>query len=105
MMTALVVCDPVADAESMPLDQIDVSDPRHRCVGARLAELQFAILREKILARDLKLEVMGNPRRVFSNFHRRYQLVAGADCSGAPLFPDHPMLRSVFAPVLIDGEI
>ena len=27
-MNALVVCDPVADAESLPLDQIDVSDPR-----------------------------------------------------------------------------
>ena len=40
----------------------------HRCVGARLAELQLAILWEEILARDLKLEVMGKPRRVFSNF-------------------------------------
>jgi len=27
-MNALVACDPVADAESLPLDQIDVSDPR-----------------------------------------------------------------------------
>jgi cytochrome P450 len=40
----------------------------HRCVGARLAELQLAILWEEILARDLKLEVMGEPRRVYSNF-------------------------------------
>ena len=40
----------------------------HRCVGARLAELQLAILWEEILARDLKLEVMGKPRRVYSNF-------------------------------------
>src|SRR6516162_8524613 len=27
-MNPLVVCDPVANAESLPLDQIDVSDPR-----------------------------------------------------------------------------
>jgi cytochrome P450 len=40
----------------------------HRCVGARLAELQLAILWEEILARDLKLEVVGEPRRVYSNF-------------------------------------
>jgi cytochrome P450 len=40
----------------------------HRCVGARLAELQLAILWEEILARNLKLEVMGEPRRVYSNF-------------------------------------
>jgi len=40
----------------------------HRCVGARLAELQLAILWEEILARDLKLAVMGEPGRVYSNF-------------------------------------
>jgi hypothetical protein len=40
----------------------------HRCAGARLAELQLAILWEEILARDLKLEVLAKPRRVFSNF-------------------------------------
>jgi cytochrome P450 len=40
----------------------------HRCVGARLAELQLTILWEEILARDLKLEVMGEPQRIYSNF-------------------------------------
>jgi len=40
----------------------------HRCVGARLAELQLAILWEEILARDLRLEVMGEPQRIYSNF-------------------------------------
>jgi hypothetical protein len=29
-MNPLVVCDPVADAESLPLDQIDVSDPKYQ---------------------------------------------------------------------------
>jgi len=28
MMNLLVVRDPIADAESLPLDQIDVTDPR-----------------------------------------------------------------------------
>ncbi len=40
----------------------------HRCVGARLAELQLTILWEEILARDLKIEVIDEPKRVYSNF-------------------------------------
>ena len=40
----------------------------HRCVGARLAELQLTILWEEILTRDLKIEVMGEPKRIYSNF-------------------------------------
>jgi len=40
----------------------------HRCVGARLAELQLTILWEEILARDLKPEVVGEPQRIYSNF-------------------------------------
>jgi len=40
----------------------------HRCVGARLAELQLSILWEEILARDLKIEVMDEPKRIYSNF-------------------------------------
>ena len=42
----------------------------HRCVGDRLAELQLAILWEEILRRDLKIEVMGPPVRLYSNFIR-----------------------------------
>lgn len=40
----------------------------HRCVGARLAELQLTILWEEILTRHLKIEVMSEPKRVYSNF-------------------------------------
>jgi cytochrome P450 len=40
----------------------------HRCVGARLAELQLTILWEEILARDMKIEVVGEPKRLYSNF-------------------------------------
>ena len=42
----------------------------HRCVGDRLADLQLRILWEEILARDLHIEVMGPPRRLYSNFIR-----------------------------------
>ncbi|HZT48584.1 MAG TPA: cytochrome P450, partial [Hyphomicrobiaceae bacterium] len=42
----------------------------HRCVGDRLADLQLRILWEEILRRDLDIEVMGPPRRLYSNFIR-----------------------------------
>jgi len=42
----------------------------HRCVGDRLADLQLQILWEEILARDLDIEVVGPPRRLYSNFIR-----------------------------------
>jgi len=42
----------------------------HRCVGDRLAEQQIRILWEEILARDLRFEIMGPPKRLYSNFIR-----------------------------------
>jgi cytochrome P450 len=42
----------------------------HRCVGDRLADLQLRILWEEILARKIGIEVMGPPRRLYSNFIR-----------------------------------
>ena len=42
----------------------------HRCVGDRLADLQLRILWEEILARGLDIEVVGPPRRLYSNFMR-----------------------------------
>jgi cytochrome P450 len=42
----------------------------HRCVGARLAELQLTVLWEEILKRFPVIEVMGEPRRIYSNFIR-----------------------------------
>jgi cytochrome P450 len=42
----------------------------HRCVGDRLADLQLRILWEEILARNLDIEVMGSPKRLYSNFIR-----------------------------------
>jgi cytochrome P450 len=40
----------------------------HRCVGNRLAELRLRILWEEIMQRDPVIEVIGPPRRVYSNF-------------------------------------
>ena len=45
----------------------------HRCVGDRMAEMQLQILWEEILKRDLKIEVMGEPVRVYSNFLRGFR--------------------------------
>jgi cytochrome P450 len=42
----------------------------HRCVGDRLADLQLRILWEEILKRDLDIEMMGPPKRLYSNFIR-----------------------------------
>src|SRR5580692_6809903 len=40
----------------------------HRCVGNRLAELQLKILWQEILLRFPKIEVVGDAKRVYSNF-------------------------------------
>lgn len=40
----------------------------HRCVGNRLAEMQLRVLWEEILKRFGKIEVVGEPSRVLSNF-------------------------------------
>ncbi|HYG28091.1 MAG TPA: cytochrome P450 [Caulobacteraceae bacterium] len=45
----------------------------HRCVGNRLAELQLKIVWEETLKRFPKIEVMGEPRRVFSSFVKGYE--------------------------------
>ena len=44
----------------------------HRCVGNRLGELQLKILWEEILKRDMKIEVLAPPKRVFSSFVHGY---------------------------------
>ena len=45
----------------------------HRCVGNRLAELQLKIIWEEILRRFPRIEVTGEPRRVYSSFVRGYE--------------------------------
>jgi cytochrome P450 len=45
----------------------------HRCVGNRLAELQLKIIWEEILKRFPKIEVVGQPKRVYSSFVHGYE--------------------------------
>ncbi|HEY5290267.1 MAG TPA: cytochrome P450 [Caulobacteraceae bacterium] len=44
----------------------------HRCVGNRLAELQLKIIWEEILRRFPRVEVIGEPKRVYSSFIHGY---------------------------------
>ena len=45
----------------------------HRCVGNRLAELQLRVVWEEILKRWRFIEVMEQPRRVYSSFVKGYE--------------------------------
>jgi len=45
----------------------------HRCVGERLAEMQLRVVWEEILARFATIEVVGEPRRVYSSFVKGYE--------------------------------
>jgi len=45
----------------------------HRCIGMRLAELQLRIVWEEILKRFPRIDVVGEPRRVFSSFVKGYE--------------------------------
>ncbi len=42
----------------------------HRCVGNRLAEMQLSILWEELLKRIDRIEVVGEPKRLYSNLLR-----------------------------------
>ncbi len=45
----------------------------HRCVGLRLAELQLKIVWEEILKRFDRIELMDEPKRVYSSFIKGYE--------------------------------
>ncbi len=45
----------------------------HRCVGLRLAELQLKIVWEEILKRFEKIELVEEPKRVYSSFIKGYE--------------------------------
>jgi cytochrome P450 len=45
----------------------------HRCVGMRLAELQLKIVWEEMLQRFKSIEVVGEPKRVYSSFVKGYE--------------------------------
>ena len=69
----------IADAE-----RFDVERPKvrhhlsfgagiHRCVGMRLAELQLRIVWEEMLKRFERIDVVGEPKRVYSSFVKGYE--------------------------------
>jgi cytochrome P450 len=45
----------------------------HRCIGMRLAELQLKIVWEEILKRFNTIEVVEEPKRVYSSFVKGYE--------------------------------
>jgi cytochrome P450 len=45
----------------------------HRCLGQRLAEMQLRVVWEEMLARFPVIEVVGEPRRLRSNFVKGYE--------------------------------
>jgi cytochrome P450 len=68
-----------ADADRFVIDR---ANPRrhmsfgfgiHRCLGMRLAELQLKIVWEEMLQRFDDIEVVGEPKRVYSSFVRGYE--------------------------------
>ena len=44
----------------------------HRCVGNRLAEMQLRIVWEEVLKRFPRIDVVGEPTRVYSSFVKGY---------------------------------
>lgn len=69
----------IADADRFVIDR---ERPRqhvafgfgiHRCVGNRLAEMQLRVVWEEILKRFKRIEVVGEPRRLRSNFVKGYE--------------------------------
>ncbi|MBI1405071.1 MAG: cytochrome P450 [Caulobacter sp.] len=45
----------------------------HRCVGNRLAEMQLRIVWEEVLKRFPRIDVVGEPKRVYSSFVKGYE--------------------------------
>ena len=44
----------------------------HRCMGNRLAEMQLRIVWEEIMKRFDNIEVVGEPKRIYSTFVKGY---------------------------------
>jgi hypothetical protein len=61
----------------------------HRCVGNRLAEMQLKIVWEEVLKRFPKIEVLEEPKRVYSTFVKGYETNDGADADPGAAFRRH----------------
>ena len=64
--------DYIIDRER-PRQHISFGFGIHRCVGNRLAELQLTIIWEEILKRFPMIQLVGEPKRVFSSFVKGYE--------------------------------
>ena len=71
--------DVIEDPDSF---RIDRARPRkhlsfgfgiHRCVGEKIAEMQLRVVWEEVLRRFPVIEVVGEPRRVYSSFVKGYE--------------------------------
>src|ERR1700719_2372345 len=60
-------------ARPRPRTHISFGFGIHRCVGIRLAELQLKIIWEEIMKRFDNIEVVGEPKRVYSSFVKGYE--------------------------------
>ncbi len=70
-----VIADPdrfIIDRER-PRQHVAFGFGIHRCVGSRLAEMQLKVVWEEILKRFKRIEVVGAPRRLNSNFVKGYE--------------------------------
>jgi len=56
-----------------PRNHISFGFGIHRCVGLRLAELQLKIIWEEIFKRFDRIEMMDEPKRVYSSFVKGYE--------------------------------
>jgi cytochrome P450 len=45
----------------------------HRCLGQRLAEMQLGVVWQEIMKRFPSIEIIGEPRRLRSNFVKGYE--------------------------------
>lgn len=70
--TAIPDADKFVIDRAQPRHHLSFGFGIHRCVGNRLAEMQLRILWEEILARKLKIEVVGTPERTYSNAVRGF---------------------------------
>ena len=70
-----VIADPerfIIDRER-PRQHVAFGFGIHRCVGNRLAEMQLRVVWEEILKRFKRIEVVGEPQRLKSNFVKGYE--------------------------------
>jgi cytochrome P450 len=65
-------CDFIID-RARPRTHLSFGFGIHRCVGIRLAELQLKIVWEEIMKRFDNIEVVGEPKRVYSSFVKGYE--------------------------------